>query len=100
MADKGFNTIEDVLGGIVRREGDSIAILNALRDMTVAQSEQVTIQYVLPDGTIDEIAVPSYGYLLNKIQALENNQQNMMGISTTKVAVKLPDGTIRTIFTT
>lgn len=100
MANRGFNTIEDVLGGIVRREGDSIAILNALRDLTVAQSEQVTIQYVLPDGTVDEIAVPSYGFLLNKITALENNQQNMMGISTTKVAVKLPDGTIRTIFAT
>jgi len=95
----GFNTIEDVLGGILRRENDSIAILNVLRDITVAQTEQVTIQYVLPDGTIDEIPVPSYGWLLAKIAALEQNQQNMMGISTTKVAVKLADGTIRTIFT-
>ncbi len=95
----GFNTIEDVLGGIMRRENNSLAILDALRDITVSQAEKVSIEYVLPDGSITEIPVPSYGWLLSKISALEINQQNMMGISTTKVAVKLADGTIRTIFT-
>lgn len=99
MAEKGYNTLESLFGGIIRREKNSLELLAILQDITVSDTEQITLQYELDGGEVQEIPVFSIGYLISQIKRLDTNQQNMIGINSSKVSVKLADGTIRTIYT-
>lgn len=94
----GSNTLEALISEILRREKNSLQIIEVLRSLTISDQQSLNIEYVLEDGSINTIPVLSYGYLLQKIDELSKNQQNMAGLNSSKVSLKLPDGTTRTIF--
>lgn len=100
MADKGYHSLETLLAEILRREQNVLEFLEMMRNLTVATTDKINIEYTLEDGSQQTIETLSYGYLLKEIQRVSTDLDNISGINTTSVNLKLPDGTTRTLMST
>lgn len=96
--DEVKNTLESLLADILRREKNSLEIIQKLQEITVSKNDKVVIEYQLPDGTLQEFEVMSLGYFQQKLTEVNNNLKNITGLGSRSANLKLPDGSIRTIF--
>ncbi len=91
------NTLESLLAEILRREANSLEIIQKLFDLTVSNSDTVILEYQLTDGTIQQYNLPSYGFLLSEIKRLQTNLDNITGIGVNFAYIKTSSGSIRAV---
>lgn len=92
------NTLESLLADILRREKDSLQIIEMLSSIYSANNDRVTLIYQNPDGTESTYQVESHSYLMSELKRIDKNLTNITGMGTNSASIKLPDGTIKTIF--
>jgi hypothetical protein len=91
------NTLEELLADVLRREKNSLEILQKLFDITSSKEEKLIIEYVLADGTTQEYEIFSYAYFQQKLKEAQQNIENLAGIGARSAVIRLPDGSVRTL---
>lgn len=92
------NTLSGLLAGILRREKNSLQIIQTLSDLYSNTTDKVTLEYVDENNEIQTTTIPSYGYLLQQLKETQGNLNNLAGIGVQKASIKLADGSKRVIF--
>ena len=89
------NTISELLARLVVDVDNMNAFLLSLEKILESKSENVTISQKLEDGTIQDINVPSFGYLKGKIDNLSNNFETLVSANDNVIGIKSSNGDVR-----
>lgn len=92
------NSLTDLLAGILRREENSLLLIDLLSKIYDSKDISASFNYQMPNGTSQTISIPSYGYLISEIERISKNLENLAGIDVQSASIKLSDGTVRMIF--
>lgn len=96
-------TVENSLSGLLARlmtfAGNSIESFGKVNEAITTDSESVVVNIENPDGTTDTFTIPSFGYLKNSIERLNNNINAIANVDGGGSSVRLSDGTYRRLVT-
>jgi hypothetical protein len=67
-----------------------------LSQIISTKSDSVTLTQVLQDGTTKEFLVPSFGYLSNRVNNIEEKFNNLLSGNANQLGVKDADGNLKT----
>lgn len=93
----GTNSLDGLLKEILRREKNSIELIQKFSDSLTTTDESLIVEYETDDGTIETIQIPSYGYILSRLRLLENNQDAISGTNLRNVTLIGSDGIRRSL---
>ena len=94
------NSFSSVLKRMLEQSNNGLAIYKGIADAVSGSSESVTVTIVNPDGTEQQIQIPSFGYLANSISRLENTVNTLTNIEDgSSSSIRLSDGSVRKILT-
>lgn len=94
------NTLESIVQEILRREKNSLEIIQNLQTLSTTNSDSVILNYELQDGTVNKIEIKSFNYMIQEIKRLSNNVNNISGIGLSKAYIKDENGNIKYIVNT
>ena len=89
------NTISDLLSRLVVDVDNMNAFLYSLEKMLESQSENISINQKLDDGTIKTINVPSFGYLKGKIEDINSKFDTLISANDDVIGIKSSNGDVR-----
>ena len=89
------NTISDLLSRLVVDVDNMNAFLYSLEKMLESQSENISINQKLDDGTTKTINVPSFGYLKGKIDDINSKFDTLISANNDVIGIKSSNGDVR-----
>ena len=89
------NSLSSLLAQLATFSNNSIESFSKVNEAITSDSESVTVNIENPDGSIDTFTIPSFGYLKNSIERLNNNINAIANIDGGGSSVRLSDGTYR-----
>ncbi len=93
------NNLSELLSKLLTLNKNSIESFSKVNEAITSDSESVTISIENPDGKTDTFTIPSFGYLKNAIERLNNNIDTVANIKGGGSTVRLSDGTYRKVLT-
>jgi len=94
MADK--NTLSDYLAELGVDINNMQEFLNKLSMMLTTSSDSVSINQTLQDGSAKTFVVPSFSFLTNKVNAVDNKFNSLLTGNANRVGVIDENGQVRT----
>lgn len=94
MANK--NTLADYLAELGVDINNMQEFLNKLSMMLTTSSDAVSINQILQDGTSKTFTVPSFAYLTNKVNAVDNKFNSLLTGNANRVGVVDENGQLKT----
>lgn len=91
------NSLSDLLSKLLTLNNNSIESFSKINEAITSDSESVTLKIENADGTYDTFTIPSFGYLKNSIERLNNNIDAVSNIKGGGSTVRLSDGTYRKV---
>jgi len=92
------NSISSLLEQFLRLQKNSLEIISKLSEVATSSADTVQFNITQDDGTVTPMQIPSFGFMNNKIDRVDNNVQNLAGLGDASTIIKLPDGTTKKIF--
>ena len=89
------NSLSSLLAQLMTFSNNSIESFGRVNEAITTDSESVTVNIENPDGRVDTYTIPSFGYLKNSIERLNNNINAIANIDGGGSSVRLSDGTYR-----
>ena len=89
------NSISTLLPELLRLFNNSLTSFQSVNEAITSDSESVTIDIQNEDGTITKLTIPSFGFLKNSINRLDNNIETITNLTGSGSSIRLPDGTFR-----
>lgn len=93
------NNLSSLLSQLLLLSNNSIESFAKINEAVTSDAESVTVNVENPDGSVDTFTIPSFGWLKNSIERLNNNINAMSNITGAGSTVRLSDGTYRKIVT-
>lgn len=93
------NNLSELLSKLLTLNKNSVESFSKVNEAITSDSESVTISIENPDGKTDTFTIPSFGYLKNAIERLNNNIDAVANIKGGGSTVRLSDGTYRKVLT-
>lgn len=98
MAVKVKNSLATLLEQALILEKNQLETVAKINDATVSNADSININITNPsDGSTQVVNIPSFGYLKNAIERIDNNINSMANISSAGSTIRLSDGTYRSI---
>ena len=98
MAVKVKNSLTTLLEQALILEKNQLETVAKINDATVSNADSINISITNPsDGSTQVVNIPSFGYLKNAIERIDNNINSMANISSAGSTIRLSDGTYRSI---
>ena len=72
------NSISSLIAQFLRLQKNSLEIINKLSEVTTSPNDNVEVEFINDDNTIESIQIPSFGFFKNEIRRLD---QNIMTLS-------------------
>ena len=91
------NNLSDLLSKLLLLNNNSVESFSRINEAITSDEESVTLNIENADGTRDTFTVPSFGYLKNSIERLNNNINAVSNIKGAGSTVRLSDGTYRKV---
>lgn len=92
------NTLEGLLADLLRRESNSIEIIQKLQDIQLSTDDKIIIEYTNNNNEKSNYEVPSIGYLISEIKRIDNNLKSIIGLGSSSAIIKYNDGSFKTVF--
>lgn len=93
------NSLSNLLSQLLMFSNNSIESFSKVNEAITSDSETVTINIENADGKTSTFTIPSFGYLKNSIERLNNNINAIANIDGGGSSVRLSDGTYRKLVT-
>lgn len=93
------NSLSSLLSKLMMFSNNSIESFSKVNEAITSDSETVTINIENEDGQISTFTIPSFGYLKNSIERLNNNINSIANINGGGSSIRLSDGTYRKLVT-
>lgn len=93
------NNLSSLLSQLLLLNNNSIESFGKINEAVTSDADSVTVNVENPDGSTDTFTIPSFGYLKNAIERLNNNINAISNITGAGSTVRLSDGTYRKIVT-
>lgn len=93
-----YNSLSTTLPELVKLFTNALESFEKVNTAITTDEESVRINIEMPDGTTSKINVPSFGYLKNSINRLENNLNSISNLNGGGSTIRLSDGTYRKLF--
>lgn len=91
------NNLSDLLSKLLVLNNNSVESFSRINEAITSDSESVTLDIENADGTKDTFTIPSFGWLKNSIERLNNNINAVSNIKGSGSTVRLSDGTYRKV---
>ena len=91
------NNLSDLLSKLLMLSNNSIESFSTINEAITSDAESVTLNVENADGSHDTFNIPSFGYLKNSIERLNNNINAIANIKGGGSTVRLSDGTYRKV---
>lgn len=91
------NNLSDLLSRLLMLSNNSIESFSTINEAITSDAESVTLNVENADGSHDTFNIPSFGYLKNSIERLNNNINAVANIKGSGSTVRLSDGTYRKV---
>ena len=89
------NSISTLLPQLLRLFNNSLEGFEKVNEAITSSRESVTIDVQNEDGTVQRLTIPSFGFLKNSIDRLNQNFQSLTNVGGGDSSVRLSDGTFR-----
>ena len=89
------NSISTLLPELLRLFNNSMESFEKINKAITSNEESVTIDIQESDGTINKVTIPSFGFLKNSLDRVNQNFETVSNISGAGSSVRLSDGTFR-----
>lgn len=93
------NSLSRLLSNLMLLNNNSIESFSKVNEAITSDSETVTVNIENGDGSVDSYTIPSFGYLKNSIERLNNNIEALTNVNGGGSSVRLSDGTYRRLMT-
>lgn len=93
------NNLSSLLSHFLLLNNNSIESFGKINEAVTSDADSVTVNVENPDGSVDTFTIPSFGWLKNSIERLDNNINAIANITGSGSTVRLSDGTYRKIVT-
>jgi len=93
------NSISSLIAQFLRLQKNSLEIINKLSEVTTSPNDNVEVEFINDDNTIESIQIPSFGFFKNEIKRLDQNIMALSGMEDATANVRKPDGTVAKIYT-
>jgi hypothetical protein len=94
-------SLTKLLNDLVAMQSNSLEIINALSSATTSTSDTVEVKVIDTSagttGSLTSVTIPSFGYIKNQIQVLNDTVKNLSGVGDGTANVRLSDGSFRKI---
>ena len=91
------NNLSDLLSRLLLLNNNSVESFSRINEAITSDEESVTLNIENADGSKDTFTIPSFGYLKNSIERLDNNINAVTNIKGSGSTVRLSDGTYRKV---
>ncbi len=91
------NNLSDLLSKLLLLNNNSVESFSRINEAITSDEESVTLNIENADGSKDTFTIPSFGYLKNSIERLNNNINTISNIKGAGSTVRLSDGTYRKV---
>lgn len=91
------NNLSDLLSKLLLLNNNSVESFSRINEAITSDEESVTLNIENADGSKDTFTIPSFGYLKNSIERLNNNLNTISNIKGAGSTVRLSDGTYRKV---
>ena len=92
------NSFSSLIAQFLRMQKNSLGIINKLNEVATSPKDSVEIEYLLDNGTSENIQIPSYGFLKSEINRLDQNIQALSGLENNTANIRKSDGTVAKIY--
>lgn len=92
------NSISSLLEQFLRLEKNSLEIISKLSEIATSSADSVQFNLTQSDGSVSSMQIPSFGFMNNKIDRVDNTVMNLAGLGDASSVIKMPDGTTKKIF--
>ena len=89
------NSISTLLPELLRLFNNSMEGFEKVNEAITSNSNSVTVNLQNDNGTVSRITIPSFGFLKNSVDRLDQNIENITNINGGGSSVRLSDGTFR-----
>lgn len=90
-----YNSLSTTLPELIKLFTNALESFEKVNTAATTDEEAVTVNIEEPDGSINKITIPSFGYLKNSINRLENNIKAISNLDGNGSTLRLSDGTYR-----
>lgn len=90
-----YNSLSTTLPELVKLFANALESFEKVNTAVTTDEEAVTVNIENPDGTVAKITIPSFGYLKNSINRLENNIIALSNLNGNGSTLRLSDGSYR-----
>lgn len=94
---KSKNNLSNILSKLLTLNNNSIESFAKINEAITSDNESVTLNIENADGSKDTFTIPSFGYLKNSIERLNNNITTISNINGGGSSIRLSDGTYRRV---
>lgn len=99
MGDTTKNSLSTLLSQFLRLNRNALETFERINEAVTSNKETVNVDLFDDANNLKRIQVPSFGFIKNEIERLDNNLQNISGLSGGSTNIKLPDGSFRKVIT-
>jgi len=89
------NSISTLLPELLRLFNNSLEGFEKVNQAITSNRDSVTVDVQNQDGTISKVTIPSFGFLKNQIDTIQNNINAITNVTGAGSSVRLSDGTFR-----
>ena len=89
------NSISTMLPELLRLFNNSLESFEKVNQAITSSNESVTINIQNNDGTNSRVTIPSFGFLKNSVDRLQNNIDTITNVGGQNSSIRLSDGTFR-----
>ena len=89
------NSISTMLPELLRLFNNSLESFEKVNQAITSSNESVTVNIQNNDGTNSRVTIPSFGFLKNSVDRLQNNIDTITNINGSNSSIRLSDGTFR-----
>lgn len=93
------NSISTLIKQLLEINSNNINTFERINEAVTTNKREVPLEILTEDGETKTLYVPSFGYLKEELERLNNNIKSLSGIGEGSSVVKLPDGTTQQIVT-
>jgi len=90
-----YNSLSTTLPELIKLFTNALESFEKINTAVTTDEEAVTVNIEEMDGTVSKITIPSFGYLKNSINRLENNIKAISNLDGTGSTLRLSDGSYR-----
>ena len=90
-----YNSLSTTLPELIKLFTNALESFEKINTAVTTDEEAVTVNIEEMDGTVSKITIPSFGYLKNSINRLENNIKAISNLDGNGSTLRLADGSYR-----